>query len=285
MKVTGAEQSLGPILTEIMTTETSQQSGVTVVGASDIKAMLGFEQEKQLLGCADDVSCMAEIGGALGVDLLLVSDLGRVGATYVLNLKLIDASAARVKNRLYRTVAGEADALIDTVRKSIPELLAEVTSAPADEPKPPTAETATKPEPPPKEVPDEPVTPPTEDEGAVDSGPSTWPMWTLVGVGGAALLAGTGLQVAARREYDKGWTSYALGPDDDPTYIYPYDLETRLKSASRLSKVALGLFIVGGVATAGGLTWLLLTPDGESQVTVTPSVGDGSAGFAVTGGF
>jgi hypothetical protein len=126
MRLSGVGEDLGRILTEIVTTETSSLPNAKVIGASDITTMLGFEQEKQLLGCEDNVSCIAEIGGALGVELLLVSDLGLVGETYVLNLKLIDTESVLVKKRVYKTVSGKADDLIEAVRKALRELLAVV---------------------------------------------------------------------------------------------------------------------------------------------------------------
>lgn len=52
-------------------------TGVRVVTARDISVLLGFERQKQLLGCSDDGMCMAELGNALGVQGVL-SEL-RVG--------------------------------------------------------------------------------------------------------------------------------------------------------------------------------------------------------------
>lgn len=54
------------------------QRGFKVTTPADMRALLGLERQKQLLGCAES-DCIAEIAGALGVAALLVGDLGMVG--------------------------------------------------------------------------------------------------------------------------------------------------------------------------------------------------------------
>src|SRR5689334_8728659 len=61
------DASIARVLTESLTTEVGRASGAQVIGRQEIGSMLGFERDKQLAGCTDDVSCVTEIGGALGV--------------------------------------------------------------------------------------------------------------------------------------------------------------------------------------------------------------------------
>ena len=49
-----------------------------VIGKSDIRAALNLESQKQLLGCSDD-SCVAEIGGALGVRWMVLGNISQFG--------------------------------------------------------------------------------------------------------------------------------------------------------------------------------------------------------------
>src|SRR5690606_27319445 len=93
-----------------------------VVAGRDIQAMLGFEREKDVLGCTD-ASCLAEIGGALGVDRILAGHIGMVGETYVVNIKLINIRQATTEARVYETVSGKQDLLINTIRTSVHRLL------------------------------------------------------------------------------------------------------------------------------------------------------------------
>ncbi len=49
-----------------------------VTTIADLNAMLQAEAAKDLLDC-DDVSCAAEIGGAVGADRILAGSIGRIG--------------------------------------------------------------------------------------------------------------------------------------------------------------------------------------------------------------
>ena len=46
----------------------------------------GRDGAKQVMGCGDD-SCLAELGGALGVPYLVSPSLGKLGSVFVINLK------------------------------------------------------------------------------------------------------------------------------------------------------------------------------------------------------
>ena len=70
----------------------AKRPGLDIVTARDIGLALGIERQKQLLGCAnDDASCMAELAGALGAEVLLRGDLLHVGEKYTLVVKIIRA--------------------------------------------------------------------------------------------------------------------------------------------------------------------------------------------------
>lgn len=71
---------------------TLKAQGLKVVTEADIAAVLGNERQKALLGCADDsVSCMVELGAALGCDGLIVANLARLGDRYRGSLKVVSA--------------------------------------------------------------------------------------------------------------------------------------------------------------------------------------------------
>ena len=69
-----------------------------VVSAEEIRSMVQVEGDKQQLGCHSDkeLACLAEIGGALGVERVIIGSLGRLGSTYVYSLKLVDVTHAQV---------------------------------------------------------------------------------------------------------------------------------------------------------------------------------------------
>lgn len=61
MTLSGVDDNLGRILTEIVTTEISNLEGVGVIGSSDIKTMLGFEQQRLLLGGTDEPTSSVQV--------------------------------------------------------------------------------------------------------------------------------------------------------------------------------------------------------------------------------
>ena len=100
-----------------------------VTSADDVRTMIGFERQKELLGCSD-TSCLAEIGGALGVDELVTTEVGLLGSQYVVNLSRIDIKMERSLSRTSRTVSG-VDALVAVLGDAVAELYGTVAAPPA----------------------------------------------------------------------------------------------------------------------------------------------------------
>ena len=65
-----------------------RRDGASVVGRDDIEAIMKLESAKMSVGC-DDASCMAELGGALGVDHLIAGAAGKLGSTFLVNMQLL----------------------------------------------------------------------------------------------------------------------------------------------------------------------------------------------------
>ena len=122
LSVSQLDESMSELLTEIITAEIAQMGHYTVISQSDINAMLGFDRQKELMGC-NDVACTAELGGALGVDAILAGNVGVLGTTYVLSLKLINTQDATVLARGYDKVKGEPDELLDIIKNIVREML------------------------------------------------------------------------------------------------------------------------------------------------------------------
>ena len=96
-------------------------AGLTAIGQDDINAMLGLEQQKELLGC-DDVSCVAEIGGALGVDKLMVLKVARVGAKWAVTAKIMTTDPPSVEKRTSNFVEGGTEELMEAMGWIVPEV-------------------------------------------------------------------------------------------------------------------------------------------------------------------
>lgn len=123
LEAAGVDGDVAKNLTEVLSSAIKQVPGTTVVSMSDVVAMLQLAADKAKLGCADDISCVAEIGGALGVDKLVVGNIGKLSETHVVSLRLIDAKRTRVDNRVTESLRGPEDQLIRAMRFAARELL------------------------------------------------------------------------------------------------------------------------------------------------------------------
>jgi hypothetical protein len=104
----GAGAALSASLTDVVTASLGDLRAFVVLSRADIQQMLAFEEQKQLAGC-DASACLAEIGGALGVALLVSGSVGKVGSTLLLSLTLTDTASAKVIAREQRDLDPNAD--------------------------------------------------------------------------------------------------------------------------------------------------------------------------------
>ncbi|MBI5526643.1 MAG: hypothetical protein HY897_09955 [Deltaproteobacteria bacterium] len=91
----GVDPRVASLLTDTIVSELSKIPDTKVISSKDIDVMLNYEQKKQMAGCTD-TSCAVAIGGALGVDKLVLGNVGKLGDTHVLNLRLLDIRTATV---------------------------------------------------------------------------------------------------------------------------------------------------------------------------------------------
>jgi hypothetical protein len=120
---TSLPKGMDKTLNEILLTEFHRSARFEVLGTSDIAALLQMEEQKVMLGSCDDDSCLAELGGALGVAWMAVPSIGAVGERYVINLKLLDVSKAKVLSRVNEYVDREEDKIISGLTKAVQHLL------------------------------------------------------------------------------------------------------------------------------------------------------------------
>lgn len=98
-----------------------------VISSQDIQTLIGFERQKQLMGCADDgSSCLAELVDAMGIDLLVTGSLTKLGDVHQFTLQGLDPKRGRVVGRSTRMARDLAQ-----LRASLPFMVAEATGTPA----------------------------------------------------------------------------------------------------------------------------------------------------------
>lgn len=128
----GVSQGAANLLTEIVTTDLSHANKFEVLSSADINTMIGFERQKQLAGCKEDDTCFAEIGSALGVDLIVTGSVGALGAVRVLTLRAYDAKRSRPYGRETATVETESG-LVPTTHATVAKLFGLVSPPPPAE--------------------------------------------------------------------------------------------------------------------------------------------------------
>ncbi|MBN2360188.1 MAG: hypothetical protein JXR83_12120 [Deltaproteobacteria bacterium] len=120
----GVDEKSGRLLDDVLLTELTAAvaPGIRVVGASDVAAVLGFEQQKQMASC-DQTSCLVEIGNALGASHILVPSLGMFGKQFIISAKFIDVRDASVLWRKVIYTEATEEALLEGVRQSVRDLV------------------------------------------------------------------------------------------------------------------------------------------------------------------
>ncbi len=303
--VQGVAPGTATILSDIVVSEVAR-AGYDVVSQADITAMIGFEKQKKVLGCSEDSSCLAEIGGALGVDFMLTGQVGQIGTRNRVSLLVVDTKKARVVARSAQFSDQDEDALVRAAELAVKEILAGIRAAQAvaqapaatqppplkAAPPPPPAAKATPPPtaaatipgaPAAKTAPSLAAAPPPQKPAASQVSTAASSGWTprrtayvTIGGGGALLLTGAVLGLSARSKYN------AL--DAKQGQFGYYDAYQAEKGAIRTrARAADALMVTGAAVTGvGGWLWWRSRP---SRVAVVPSAADGSVGLVASGSF
>jgi hypothetical protein len=109
-------------LSALLASEVASRPALSVISGADLRALLGFERQRQLVGCSGG-ACVTELAGSLGVRYLVSSEVSRVGSSWLLSLALLDAGGSSALSRLTRRAAS-LDELVDETSTAVDELLA-----------------------------------------------------------------------------------------------------------------------------------------------------------------
>lgn len=119
----GVSDKTADAVTEAVVAELRKAPGVSVIGRQELAAVLSHEQQAELVGCSEG-ACAVELGGALGVDRLVVGSVALVGVSFLVHLKLVDAkTAATLAQTDRRLRGGSLDDVLDALPKVVGELL------------------------------------------------------------------------------------------------------------------------------------------------------------------
>ena len=115
------DKSLVKICSNLIAGHLAKVPNRTLVTADEIGAMLSLEEQKMALDCTD-ASCMAEIGGALGVDELVRVSLGKLGSKLIISMSRILVAEAAVLGRSTVQIDNVEDYYDAGFRKAISEI-------------------------------------------------------------------------------------------------------------------------------------------------------------------
>lgn len=108
-------------LSPLLVAELARREGMSVISQADVRALLELEANKALAGCSE-TSCMTDIAGSLGAELMCASTLGRVGNEWVVSLTLIQVDGAKVVRRSTGRAKGGDEEASTAVSLAVHEL-------------------------------------------------------------------------------------------------------------------------------------------------------------------
>ncbi|MBK9518482.1 MAG: hypothetical protein IPO09_14250 [Anaeromyxobacter sp.] len=122
LEASGVPPELAESATALVPTEVRRfRPESRVLSSEDVRALLTHQKDRLMLGCGGDAACLVELGGALGADELVAGRLGRLGETWVVELRRVEVAQARSLGSATRTVR-RADAIASAVVALVAEL-------------------------------------------------------------------------------------------------------------------------------------------------------------------
>ena len=118
----GVPVELAKLVSEALLQEAHKLEGPRVIGMVEVRALLGFEQQRQLVGCTES-ECLTEMVGALGVDKVLSGSIGKLGDSWLLHLRVSNFHTSRTEAQVSeRIVGGRGEEFLDAVGPVIERL-------------------------------------------------------------------------------------------------------------------------------------------------------------------
>ncbi len=244
------DKNSATLMTELVTHALGRERGFDVVSSADVRRQIELEASKQTLGCdATATSCLAEIAGAMGAQLVVSGQLGVLqgdgGDVVILTLSLFDSTQGRsvgrvaLRDQTLAALSGQVDA-------GVRELVAPFTGAmtPTQTATPTTTPTAT---PTRTKVLVLDIAPPQNDGVANDAIAAAAPPLFIAGVSGlvgGGVVAGIGVVLfVLAQQQDKAGDSRELNA---------IEAEDAYDQRDGLGAAAVVAVVVGAVAAVAG---------------------------------
>jgi len=108
-------------VSSIVTTEIARVSKNTIISESEMRSVIDGEQMKMSCG-AEDSSCIAEIGAAMGAPLSVSGTFSKMGDYWIITLQLVDVRKVEVQSRVSKRFKGGENTLVEAITPLICEL-------------------------------------------------------------------------------------------------------------------------------------------------------------------
>ena len=280
LKAVDVEKAAVETLQGFVVTGLAQYKELDIVSGDDVKNLVDLQATRASMGCSEDASCLADIADALGAQLVVFGNCGRLDNALVINLNLFDSTKAQSLGRVV-VQADNAKALTKKLRPKLHELVGRFY----------TERGLTLP-----------ALAPEKEEAPVAqaSDPGPWP-WVIAGTGvvllaGGAAAAVVGYLPMAAFQESKGKVttlSAAFAEDKDPGHIEDAKAQQVSMLAARDQWNGFGVYLfdvgvpaasVGLVLTAVGLVWGLSSPSPSEDGVAAPVPAPAPAAPAAAGG-
>src|SRR6185295_2073267 len=122
----GVDSRLKAALGQAITAEIRKLDRVTAIAADEIQQMVSFQRSRQLMGCSEDTSCMAELVDALAADDLISLRVTTVGQSVTFAVQRLDAKRAKVAQSFTKQVPkGSGEELLALIGPAVQGLFPE----------------------------------------------------------------------------------------------------------------------------------------------------------------
>jgi len=117
----GVTEKEAATVSSIVTSEIARVSKSTIISESEMRSVIDGEQIKMSCG-AEDSSCIAEIGAAMGAPLSVSGTFSKMGDYWIITLQLVDVRKVEVQSRVSKKFKGNENALVEAITPMICEL-------------------------------------------------------------------------------------------------------------------------------------------------------------------
>jgi hypothetical protein len=143
----GVSEGESELITDRLRTELFKTGKVNMMERSQMQEIL-TEQGFQQSGVCTDEACLVEMGQMLGVKIMVIGSLGKLGSMFMVNIRAIDVQTAQVVKVVSVDIKGDIEEVVGHLA-DIARNITSSESAPPPPPEPVAEQPETTPEPPP----------------------------------------------------------------------------------------------------------------------------------------